>query len=333
MFTTVLDYLSIEKGWMSPILFASNRRPIIPRTMKPDVVFCHGPFLSGLCITVFSGLRLLIDAPGDYRIAQTLLAESASVISLSEEPSPDDIPLYLQEKPKEPDPYPKYRPISNYIARKKAEHELEKNPPPSIPAVQQKRRLLIILMGIKPHRTDNAWSTSRRPGESLIRYLLLNGCPSVVVPAKQGCPLIAWNTLSLESIWKIAKVEGVAGPTPDQTASLTPEGEETKLDGALRVLFEYVELCIDWDRVIVPSSDQAPSSESADAAVQVDLESESKPQEDAQAAVPASLDSKREAVKNALGALLAGAVKSYESKAVKKDVDVDRAGIALLRMP
>ena len=43
----VKDYLSIEKGWFSPYLFASGRRPIIPRSMKPDVIFCHGPFLSG----------------------------------------------------------------------------------------------------------------------------------------------------------------------------------------------------------------------------------------------------------------------------------------------
>ena len=41
------DYLAVEKGWFSPYLFASGRRPIIPRSMKPDVVFCHGPFLSG----------------------------------------------------------------------------------------------------------------------------------------------------------------------------------------------------------------------------------------------------------------------------------------------
>lgn len=47
LFSTVKDYLAVEKGWFSPYLFASGRRPIIPRTMNPDVVFCHGPFLSG----------------------------------------------------------------------------------------------------------------------------------------------------------------------------------------------------------------------------------------------------------------------------------------------
>ena len=47
LFSSVMDYLSIEKGWFSPYLFASGRRPVIPRSVKPDIVFCHGPFLSG----------------------------------------------------------------------------------------------------------------------------------------------------------------------------------------------------------------------------------------------------------------------------------------------
>ena len=47
LFATVKDYLAIEKGWFSPYLFASGRRPVIPRSMHPDVVFCHGPFLDG----------------------------------------------------------------------------------------------------------------------------------------------------------------------------------------------------------------------------------------------------------------------------------------------
>ena len=42
-----MDYLAVEKGWFSPYLFASGRRPVIPRSVKPDVVFCHGPFLQG----------------------------------------------------------------------------------------------------------------------------------------------------------------------------------------------------------------------------------------------------------------------------------------------
>lgn len=47
LFASVKDYLSTQKGWFSPYLFASARRPAIPRSMNPDFVFCHGPFLSG----------------------------------------------------------------------------------------------------------------------------------------------------------------------------------------------------------------------------------------------------------------------------------------------
>lgn len=47
LFADVKDYLAVEKGWFNPYLFASGRRPIIPRSMTPDVIFCHGPFLGG----------------------------------------------------------------------------------------------------------------------------------------------------------------------------------------------------------------------------------------------------------------------------------------------
>ena len=35
LFAAVKDYLAVEKGWFSPYLFASGRRPIIPRTVSP----------------------------------------------------------------------------------------------------------------------------------------------------------------------------------------------------------------------------------------------------------------------------------------------------------
>jgi hypothetical protein len=47
LFTTVKDYFAIKKGWFNPYLFASARRPVIPRNINPDFVFCHGPFLEG----------------------------------------------------------------------------------------------------------------------------------------------------------------------------------------------------------------------------------------------------------------------------------------------
>jgi hypothetical protein len=33
LFSSVKDYLAVEKGWMSPYLYASGRRPVIPRTV------------------------------------------------------------------------------------------------------------------------------------------------------------------------------------------------------------------------------------------------------------------------------------------------------------
>ena len=52
LFTNIKDYLSTEKGWFSPYLFASARRPAIPRSMDPDFVFCHGPFLTGILTNI-----------------------------------------------------------------------------------------------------------------------------------------------------------------------------------------------------------------------------------------------------------------------------------------
>ncbi len=61
--------------------------------------------------------------------------------------------------------------------------------------------MVIVLVGLKPHR--KLWTTSARPGESVINYLLLNGCPAIVVPVKVGAPLLAWDALTLEELWKV----------------------------------------------------------------------------------------------------------------------------------
>jgi hypothetical protein len=39
LFSSVKDYLAVEKGWLSPYLYASARRPIIPRSVSPFVLF------------------------------------------------------------------------------------------------------------------------------------------------------------------------------------------------------------------------------------------------------------------------------------------------------
>ena len=43
LFAAVKDYLAVEKGWFSPYLFASGRRPIIPRTVSRAEIVQRGP--------------------------------------------------------------------------------------------------------------------------------------------------------------------------------------------------------------------------------------------------------------------------------------------------
>lgn len=46
LFASVGEYLSTQKGWFAPYLQASARRPFIPRTISPDVIYSHGCALS-----------------------------------------------------------------------------------------------------------------------------------------------------------------------------------------------------------------------------------------------------------------------------------------------
>ncbi|KAG8716499.1 hypothetical protein FRC08_009408 [Ceratobasidium sp. 394] len=317
LFSDVKDYLSVEKGWFSPYLFASSRRPIIPRSMKPDVVFCHGPFLAG-----------------DYRIAETLLAESASIIKLCEDPPPL-APLLAPADVLEPakDGAPTAAPhstppkspmlkatemasglghkLSSYFHRPtspapSADTKPGSKPPSaqpspalsasSLPVVAPvPRRILVLVLGLSPHR--KLWTTSARPGESVLNYHLLNGCPALVLPATsaQGnTPLVAWDTLTLEHMHTVGRDQGGV------------DGEAFK--GIVTCLFEYLSLCVDWERVIVP--DEVKDTE-----------------------VAVGDDFKKKIVRDGLELVLAGAVRSHDSKAVKADVDANRAGVAMFRMP
>ncbi|KAJ7442488.1 hypothetical protein B0H11DRAFT_2093882 [Mycena galericulata] len=277
LFATVKDYLAIEKGWFSPYLFASSRRPIIPRSMKPDVVFCHGPFLEG-----------------DYRVGQTLLAQSAMVIVLCAAP-PSTPPAEKEHHASLAPIMASMSTLSN-LARSRPpspsepEHALAALPTPPAP-----RRMVILCVGLKPHRT--LWTTSARPSESVINYILLNGCPAVVIPVKVGAPLVAWDTLTLEELWKV--------PLPADE----PEADGTtptlgKFGGIVNVLFEYIDMCVDWERVIASGDPTKPSE----------------------------MDG-RKALKSALGLLVAAAVRSGSSKQVKKEIDKERSGIAMWRIP
>ncbi|KAH8097042.1 hypothetical protein BXZ70DRAFT_990927 [Cristinia sonorae] len=286
LFATVKDYLAIEKGWFSPYLFASSRRPIIPRGMKPDLVFCHGPFLSG-----------------DYRVGETLLSESAMVILFATAPkSPPEAQPIPPEKhstlslPSRAD-LPK---ISNLFSRSRTpspEPSLTPLTPPPVP-----RRLVILVVGLKPHR--KLWTTSARPSESVIQYQLLNGCPAIVVPVKIGAPLVAWDTLTLDQLWEV--------PLP----AVGESEEGTKYHGIVTVLFEYLDLCIDWDRVNVSDGQGSSSLVSKEPSEENGLKSE-----------------RRVAIYDAVKLLVAGAIRSRASNEAKREVDKDRSGIAMWRIP
>ncbi|TDL24587.1 hypothetical protein BD410DRAFT_767103 [Rickenella mellea] len=293
LFASVKDYLAIQKGWFSPYLFASGRRPIIPRSMTPDVVFCHGPFLNG-----------------DYKIGETLLRESAFNINLcAASPAPTPTPAAHPQTLAPPNPSENHRGrslehrfpvLSKYIP-----HSRSPSPTPSpeltpLPQPPTPRRLVLLLLGLKPHRAG-IWTSSQRPGESVINYVLLNGCPAIVLPAKLGVPLLAWDGLTLESLQKLdVPPEDSQG---DANAQQPTNDLQNKFMGVVNVLFEYLGLCVDWERVIVPKTDSSTEEE------------------------------RKEALKGAVTLLVAAAVRSKDSKEVKKDVDADRAGIVIFRIP
>ncbi|KAG6834196.1 hypothetical protein H0H93_011245, partial [Arthromyces matolae] len=201
-FGSLKSYLAVEKGWFSPYLFASGRRPIIPRYKKADVAFCTGPFLGG-----------------DYRVGQTLLEESALVITLCDPPPPMAEP-----------PSPRSPQSASTL---------------SLSTPRTPRRLVILLVGLKPYRI--MWSTSARPGESVIKYRLCNGCPAIVVPARAEAPLLAWSTLTLEQLWRL---ELPAEDEPQaQHATAPSTNARSHFEGVVAALCEYVEFCVDWERV------------------------------------------------------------------------------------
>ncbi|KAF8519449.1 hypothetical protein JB92DRAFT_2898687 [Gautieria morchelliformis] len=306
LFSSVKDYLAAEKGWFSPYLFASGRRPIIPRTMTPDVVFCHGPFLGG-----------------DYRIGETLLNESAIVIPLcnaTSDPSRPRVERASRSHLNIPS-------LSDMVANTTAKLSRSRSPSPS-PSINRAdppgsitpdpsvpttlplpRRMVILVLGIKPHR--HYWTTSARPSESVIEYILLNGCPAVVLPVRPGSPLVAWDTLTLEQLHKIGKLPGGL--------------ESAKAKGVINVLSEYSGLCVDWERVVVPGR----QVEAEEKDMHGDVPGESKGRDGGEIL----LEAKKAAVRDAMRLLVAGAINSGTSKEAKKAVDFDRAGIVMFRIP
>jgi hypothetical protein len=392
LFSNIKDYLSIEKGWFSPYLFCTARRPLIPRSMVPDVVFCHGPWLKG-----------------DYSVGRTLMTESTTVIALTEDPDlppEEEDPSVIKKAlavlnfgkapPAEagltPEAAAEYKPVSRSPSPTGIErvtslfgHRREKStdkssaaipvetaagtspvtthappphpppgynpipelpivtppaestaasgsgpPPPGalptssgvttmidrltdqvnlwrgrsmsssnapttesdIPMPPPNRRMVVLVVAISPHRVG-VWTSSQRPGESVINYLLLNGCPALVVPIKPGSPLIAWHAMTLKSLHNLnGGVDGQA------------------FKDVLDNLVNYLEFCVDDERVQLP-----PNYAENSGITGTDLEI------------------KRKAVRVGMELVLAGAVRSGNSAKVKKEIDSERAGIAFFRIP
>lgn len=173
-------------------------------------------------------------------------------------------------------------------------------PPAPVP-----RRLVILVVGLKPHR--KIWTSSQRPSESVINYQLLDGCPAIVVPVKLGAPLLAWDSLTLEQLWEI---------------ELPAEGGKSasgKFEGIVNVLFEYVDMCVDWERFVAPVVADRDSATTSDKG-----EGEGR---------DAVRETKQQCLRGALEVIVAAAVRSGESKEVKKEVDKERSGIAMWRIP
>lgn len=219
LFASVRGYLAVEKGWFSPYLFASARRPAIPRTIQPDIVFCHGPFLAG-----------------DYQVGQTLVAQSAKVLHLCETPPAQDAsapapPTTLKDRLHVSKINDKLTTLMHRTKSQPASDAPSRtpSPPPTLQmSVPPPRRLAVVLLGLKPHRLG-MWTSSARPSESVLQYILLNGAPTIILPALAGAPLIAWYTLTLKQI----------------------HAKRDTYDEIVPVLFEYISLCVDWARITV----------------------------------------------------------------------------------
>jgi len=290
-----MDYLAVEKGWFSPYLFASGRRPIIPRSMTPDVIFCHGPFLSGnhfvMPLLRESASKIVFAAPAPQPV---------KAISVS--PLEDSKPVRHRDLLSAPyaglpafSDLPK---LSSIFARSRTPSPEPALAPVPIPPAP--RRLVLVLVGLKPHR--KLWTMSARPSESVMYYQLLDGCPAIVVPVQPGAPLLAWDTLTLEELWKVT----LPGEQDTEAGA--------KFDGIVGVLLEFLELCVDWDRMRRPQFTTNGLEESENDA-------------------PPSHDEKREELRKAVALLVAGAVKSFESEQVKDRMDKERSGIAMWRIP
>lgn len=126
--------------------------------------------------------------------------------------------------------------------------------------------------------------------------------------------------MTLEQLHKIGKQPGGV--------------ESPKAKGVVKVLVEYLELCVDWERMVVPGEVEAEEKQDVEAGGdasrevrEMASEKESKEQNEV------GLEAKQTALEEAVSVLIAGAINSGVSKEAKKAVDFERAGIVMFRIP
>jgi hypothetical protein len=156
--------------------------------------------------------------------------------------------------------------------------------------------MVVLVVGLRPHR--KMWATSARPGESVLNYVLLDGCPAVLVPVKVGSPLVAWDGLTLEQLWEVG--------LPSEGESKSADG---RYEGVVNVVCEYLDLCVDWGRVLLDAGQSGMGEEGE--------------------------VNRKAAVRDAVALLVAAAVRSntLKGKEAGKELEEDRAGIAMWRIP
>ncbi|KAK7033664.1 hypothetical protein VNI00_012664 [Paramarasmius palmivorus] len=274
-----------------------------------------------------------------HKIGETLLNESASVVTLCASQSPPPAPNNTPSQPiSSPDVHSRFSfdtvkenlklpALTNHFIRLRTPSPSRADvkdpattgttstgsePSPALtplPPPPKPRRMVILILGIKPHR--KLWTTSARPEESVIQYILLNGCPAVVVPVKVGAPLVAWDAMTLEKIWDTDLPPDNIDPNGEP-----PKSKDGKFEGMVDVLCEFLELCIDWERVTVAVNGEGATSSSGT---------------EPEAALTEA--GKKRAVRSAVTLLVAGAVRSRDSKEARKELVPERSGIAMWRIP
>lgn len=128
-----------------------------------------------------------------------------------------------------------------------------------------------------------------------------------------GAPLVAWVGRTLEQLWGVELPPddadaGALDTSGVRGAEANDEAVTETYAGLVGVLFEYVDLCVDWARVEVPGEAEGEKAENG-------------------------TEKQRNAVRDAVALLVAAAIRSGESREVKSKVDKERAGIAMWRIP